>query len=228
MSNIELLALIASTASLILAVGAIWLSLVFFKMSDASSKVTTKAASDIDASVQKLEKLFDKLYSDTFSMVKDTVSDMRNHIWNGDDSISSNKDIKNNILEEAERKSEEKIQGIKSVFDNKLTEILRKQEIADNKVSGLGNELENLLENAIQTSSMVESEPREEILQNNIIKVIDGLQRTNKVVVADDIVQKLDGFFHEMDVVNELQKMNTSGILAFNGSLQPETIVRMK
>ncbi len=128
MSNIELLALIASIASLILAVGAIWLSLVFFKMSEASSKVTTKAASDIDASVQKLEKLFDKLYSDTFSMVKDTVSDMRNHIWNGEDNINSNK---SNLFKETELKTEGKIQKIKLQFDDKLNEILQRQENSD-------------------------------------------------------------------------------------------------
>jgi len=54
MSNIELLALVASVSSLILAVGAIWLSIVFFKMSNEASQATTKAAEGIDASVQRL------------------------------------------------------------------------------------------------------------------------------------------------------------------------------
>ena len=227
MSNIELLALVASIASLILAVGAIWLSIVFYKMSDSASKVTTKAASDIDASVQKLEKLFDKLYSDTFSMVKDTVSDMRKHIWSGEDSINQKGDNKNNILEEAERKAEEKVQNIKSVFDTKLTEILRKQEIADNKVSGLSNELESLLENAIQTSSMVESEAREETLQNNILNVIRMLKEKKGRVFADAIVQQLNGFISEIDIIRELRVMHAAGLIEFNGELQPETTIRI-
>lgn len=72
-STFDIISFIASIASLILAVGAIWLSVVFFRMSDAASKATTEAAKDIAASVERLEKLFDKLYSDTFSMMRDTV-----------------------------------------------------------------------------------------------------------------------------------------------------------
>lgn len=82
MNAFEIISFIASIASLILALGAIWLSIVFFKMSSEASKATTEAAKGIEASVKRLENLFDKLYSDTFSMMKDTVSDMRKHIWN--------------------------------------------------------------------------------------------------------------------------------------------------
>ena len=82
MNAFEIISFIASIASLILALGAIWLSIVFFKMSSEASKATTEAAKGIEASVERLENLFDKLYSDTFSMMKDTVSDMRKHIWN--------------------------------------------------------------------------------------------------------------------------------------------------
>ncbi|WP_006786881.1 hypothetical protein [Thiorhodospira sibirica] len=81
MTVMDLVSLIASIASLIVAVGAIWLSIVFYKMSSNASNAKNEAAKGIDASVQRLEKLFDKLYSDTFSMMKDTVSDMRRHIW---------------------------------------------------------------------------------------------------------------------------------------------------
>lgn len=61
MTTVELISFIASVASLILAVGAIWLSVVFYKMSVAASNATTEAAKGIGASVERLEKLFDKL-----------------------------------------------------------------------------------------------------------------------------------------------------------------------
>ena len=98
MTAIELISLIASIASLILAIGAIWLSIVFFRMSNEASKATTEAAKGIDASVQRLEKLFDKLYSDTFSMMKDTVTDMRKHIWNKPE--LENKEVSEELREE--------------------------------------------------------------------------------------------------------------------------------
>ena len=89
MSSIDLISLVSSIASLILAVGAIWLSIVFYKMSNEAAKETGEAAKGISASVERLEKLFDKLYSDTFSMMRDTVTDMRKHIWNNPETTKS-------------------------------------------------------------------------------------------------------------------------------------------
>jgi len=59
MTAFDLILLIASIASLVLAIGAICLSVVFYKRSVAASKATTEAAEGITASVKKLEKLFD-------------------------------------------------------------------------------------------------------------------------------------------------------------------------
>lgn len=229
MSNIELLALVASVSSLILAVGAIWLSIVFFKMSNEASQATTKAAEGIDASVQRLENLFDKLYSDTFSMMKDTVSDMRKHIWNGDDSNDNvEEDNKNTILEEADRKAEEKIQEIKSAFDKQLNDILHKQEIADGKVSDIGSELEGLLENAIQTSRMVESEAREETVRQHILKELRLLRKQKRTVVASDIVTALEEFIPARRVIQELKSMKEDGALFIEDkSIGPDTKIRI-
>jgi hypothetical protein len=84
-SLLDTISLVASIASLVLAVLAIWLSIVFYKMSIAAASTTTEAAKGISASVERLEKLFDKLYADTFSIMRDTVSDMRKHIWPTDE-----------------------------------------------------------------------------------------------------------------------------------------------
>ena len=81
MTNVELISLFSSIAALILAIVAIWLSIVFYRLSSALSAGTTEAAKGINASVEKLENLFDKLYTDTFSMVRETVSDMRKQLW---------------------------------------------------------------------------------------------------------------------------------------------------
>lgn len=228
MSNIELLAFVASISSLILAIGAIWLSIVFFKMSNEASQSTTEAAKGIDASVQRLENLFDKLYSDTFSMMKDTVSDMRKHIWSGDDSNDNvEENSKNTILEEADKKAEEKIQEIKSAFDKQLNDILHKQEIADGKVSDIGSELEGLLENAIQTSRMVESEAREETVRQHILKELRLLRKQKRTVVANDIVTALGEFIPARRVIQELKSMKEDGALFIEDSIiGPDTKIR--
>lgn len=228
LTGIELVAFIASIASLILAVGAIWLSIVFFRMSNEASKATTEAAKGIDASVQRLEKLFDKLYSDTFSMMKETVSDMRKHIWNVDDESVSSEEERNKILEEADRKADEKVSEIKSALDKQLNEILNRQKIADGKVSGIGKELESLLENAIQTSRMVESEAREETIRNHILSEIRKTRRMGKIAMARDIVDKLGDFLPSHRVIIEIERMKEEGILHFDGEdLSPSSKIRL-
>ena len=225
MSGIEIISLIASIASLILAIGAIWLSVVFFKMSNEASKATTEAAKGIDSSIKRLENLFDKLYSDTFSMMKDTVSDMRKHIWSGDETEPDNK---NDILEEAEKKAEEKVQSIKSSLERQLNEILQKQQIADGKVSGIGKELENLLENAIQTTRMVDSEAREETVRNHILMALRKLRRKKKIVVATDLVSELIEVIPPDKIIRELEGMREDEIIYIGDEhIGPNTKIRL-
>ncbi|HEM7510770.1 TPA: hypothetical protein U2J54_003816 [Providencia rettgeri] len=133
-TTFEVISFIASIASLILAVGAIWLSIVFFRMSNDAAKDTTAAAKEIQSSVERLENLFDKLYTDTFSMMKETVTDMRHHIWKkpitgstDDDSNQEAKldELKNNIKSELIAIMDEKISkdGLNGASDEKIKEL---------------------------------------------------------------------------------------------------------
>lgn len=225
MSSTELVSLIASIASLILAVGAIWLSIVFFRMSNEASKATTEAAKGIDASVKRLENLFDKLYSDTFSMMKDTVSDMRKHIWSGDDAVPSQKE---DILDEADKKAEEKVQEIKASLERQLSEILNRQKIADGKVSDIGKELEGLLDNAIQTSRMIESEAREETVRNHILSELRRQRRHRKYVTANELVEVLRDNIPINRVIPELDRMRDDGLIHYEEvSIEPDSKIRL-
>jgi len=85
LNTIEVISFISSIASLILALLSIWLSIKFYKMSTEASNKTNEAAKDIDASVKRLETLFEKIYSDTFGMMKDTYSDMRKHMFKNEE-----------------------------------------------------------------------------------------------------------------------------------------------
>ena len=80
MTTIETISLLASIASLILAVLAICLSIVFYRMSADATRATEDASKGISSSVERLESIFEKLYSDTFSVMRETVTDMRKHI----------------------------------------------------------------------------------------------------------------------------------------------------
>lgn len=226
MTAIELISLIASIVSLVLGIGAIWLSVVFFKMSNEASKATTEASKGIDASVKRLENLFDKLYSDTFSMMKDTVSDMRKHIWNGGDSQTT--DSKDSILEEADKKAEEKVAEVKKSMDKHLSEILDRQRVSDGNLTEIKNEMKGLLEQAIQTSRQIDSEAREETLREHILAELRRSMRRKKIYTASDLVDLLSKNVPVHKIIAELSQLRSEGLITYDeDTLTPGTIIKI-
>lgn len=105
---------------------------------------------------------------------------------------------------------------------------MKRQQIADGKVSGIGKELESLLESAIQTSRMVESEAREETVRNHILMELRKFRRRRRTVSADELVEQLRDFIPTHRVVRELEGMKEDGLLHFDGEhIGPETKIRL-
>lgn len=223
-SLMNLIAFVASVASLIVSIGAIWLSIVFYRLSTDASKATTEAAKGIGASVERLEKLFDKLYSDTFSMMRDTVSDMRKHIWPTDTQEQDK------AVEEVEKKADEKITALQSAVEKQVSEMLQRQKIADDKMGAIRNEVAHLLTRAIESSRQVESEAREETLRDNVLRTIRILQARKPKVTVDDVISRLRDSFPLPRVISELEKLKTDGriVLDSDGGLGPETEIRLQ
>ena len=182
----SIISFIATIASLVLAVVAIWLSLVFFRLSSKLSESTKEAAKGIGSSVERLEKLFDKLYTDTFSMMKDTVSDMRRHIWPEDTSASTDSS------EEIERKTEEKIGDFRSEMTEELSKLFSRQQMADGKLEAIKSEMEELIEKAIMGSIEVDREVREESIKESILKTLKYLSRKKTNVTANNKAKNFD------------------------------------
>jgi hypothetical protein len=75
------ISIIVNITSIILAIVSISLSLYFFGVSYKANQDTTKMSGDIKNSTSNLEKLFDRLYSDTFNMLKNQNDAMQKHIF---------------------------------------------------------------------------------------------------------------------------------------------------
>ena len=161
MNGIEIIAFVASIASLILAVGAIWLSIVFFRMSNDASKATTEAAKGIDASVKRLENLFDKLYSDTFTMMKDTVSDMRKHIWNKPSPDGQ------------EKFKAELSESLKKEIETQVSKALKETGVNDSSVN---HELSKKLEASLEEIFQKSKKRKESIKTARVLSAISDLQ----------------------------------------------------
>ncbi len=205
------------------------MSVVFFKMSNEASNATTEAAKGIDASVKRLENLFDKLYSDTFSMMKDTVSDMRKHIWSGNETPTDEvKNSKDSILEEADQKAEEKVATVKRAMDEQLSEILDRQRVSDGNLTEIKREMKNLLENAIQTSRQIDSEARDETVREHILKELRKSMRRGRFLSAENLLDLLSANIPGPRIIGELKNMKDEGLVSYEGSrISPNTLIRI-
>jgi len=221
MTAIEVASFAAAIASLVLAIVAIVLSIVFYQMSSKLSESAKEAARDIGSSVEKLEKLFDRLYSDTFSMMKDTVSDMRKHAWGEATSETPN------ILEEAERKAEEKTEALRKSFDAQVARVLEGQKITEGRIGEIKSEVKQLVSRAIDDSRNVEHEAREETLRKHSIDYIRKLRRSGRKVIAFDFVRDLSQKFPGSNVIGELESMKKDGFIDWEGdtNLGPESVI---
>lgn len=207
-SVIDLLSLVASIASLVLAIVAIWLSVVFYRMSTKASEATTEAAKGIAASVERLEKLFDKLYSDTFSMMKETVTDMRRHIWPEEESAEHE-----SAMAEVEGKADRKISELQQGIETQLNTVLAGQKIAEEKNLALQLEMRELIARAIRTSRRVEFEAREETVREHLLTALRSMRRLDRNLKVDAVVSRLSDTFPVRRVISEIQKLRDENLI---------------
>lgn len=213
MNTLEIVAIIAALMSVGIGVLAIWLSIVFYRMSMQASEKTKEASRDISAGVQRLEKLFDTLYADTFSMVRDTVTDMRKQIW-------PEKPAEEKISKETEQKADSKAEHLKKEVYKKIDNTLKtRDEKVDNKIVAL----QEIVEKTISKSRKVEREARKETVREHIIKEIKLLGKGN--FKANEIVFEISDFQLKI-VLQELRQMRKEGIISWTDDiLGPETII---
>jgi hypothetical protein len=220
---LEAISLIASIASLVLAVIAIFLSIIFFQMSSELARTASEASKGISASVERLEKLFDKLYADTFSMMRDTVSDMRRHIW-----PEETKSI-DRFSEESERRADEKVKELKETVDSELSAVLRRQALTDEKIGVVNKEMRELLATAIARSRHAEIEAREETLREHILQEIEKKNREQTDTLAINLVESLNS--SPSRVIVELQRLAEDGIIELDGGpehIAPDTKITLR
>jgi hypothetical protein len=218
-SIISIISLIASIASLILAIVAIWLSIAFFKISSNLSTNTTKTAADISLNVQKLEYLFDHLYADTFSVMKNTITDITKHAW-PDGNLPNDK-----VYEEAEKKANEKVAALEDKMGKDVSELLNRQKITDEQLQSVKSNMQELLHNAIQETRQADNEAREETMREYILKLLSA----NKLK-ALELVSMTSGKYPIPGniILEEISKLQSLGYINWAGTnLSPSSMVTL-
>lgn len=67
--------------SLFLGVLAIWLSIKLYRMSESGARRMREAQSAVQQSVEQLDRMFERMYSDTWSLVRDSYQHMHQQLW---------------------------------------------------------------------------------------------------------------------------------------------------
>jgi len=190
---VEVFSIISSAISLVLGVVAIILSILFYKMSDKSAREVEKAAHDIDSNVKKLEMMFEKMYADTFGMVKETVSDMRQYVYTNNG--KGNGDI---LSEEIESKTNEIVnKTLEGIQANNLTK----------------DQVKDLVLNLIEKSKDVEQNLKTDSYIDRVKKVL-----AHKSLTFPEILEELHGEHADnqdsRELFEALEKMAEERIIA--------------
>ncbi len=221
--NLQLVSLIASIVSLVVGIGAIWLSIVFYRMTDKTSLEIKQSSDRISNSVEKLEKLFDKLYTDTFTMMKDTVTDMRKHLW------TEEKPSEDSIQDEVEIRTEEKMEHLKNQFAQQLGQLLTRIDKTDANVNEVQKQASKFLDQIVRQSSAVSIEAEDEVIERAAMSRIKFIFRhgEDENIKMDSIVDSLlrKGFSFKK-IVSVLEKLRKQGYIIFDGDPAPASIVR--
>jgi hypothetical protein len=81
MNSQDTLNIVTISISTILSVGAIILSIWFYRESNKQNNETALMQADIKNAIQKLEQLYDRTYTDTFGALKTQLDAMQKHIF---------------------------------------------------------------------------------------------------------------------------------------------------
>ncbi|MGH9421135.1 MAG: hypothetical protein ACRD3J_14255 [Thermoanaerobaculia bacterium] len=219
LDSVGMVSFSASLASLVLAIIAIWLSIVFYRMSTVSAEQTKDAAKGIAANVERLEKLFDRLYSDTFAMVKDTVTDMRRHVWPEEKRLIPETQI--------EERANEKVAQLRGEVTAEIKKILDRQAGTDQRVKSLAGELSGVVERAITESRRVDAEAREETLRDQVLKLLTTATAATVEIRADKFVESIATPLEPLAVIEELERMQRDGLVEFNPPLRASSKIRI-
>jgi hypothetical protein len=148
LTNVDVLSLATGVMSVALAVFAVWLSLYFFRQSGVQARLAKESADEVARTVERLEKLWAAMYGESVAMMRDTVSDMREHVWRREDLA-----LEAEIRTRAEEIARAKINDARSELLAQISSSVRGAGVEQEHISGLLEELQPAVSKALEDSS---------------------------------------------------------------------------
>lgn len=223
----EVIGIVAGCVSIALAGFAVWQATVFFRWSNTAQRETVQAAKGIEASVKKLEDVFNRLYADTFGIMRDTVSDMREHMWPA--AAMGEDKARDAGLEEIDKRTAENIEELRKEVHEQVGQVAMRVGATSEQVADLEGQLGNVVDQALEASRQAQAEAVRQTLTEAIQAEIALAKRQRKrSVEADDLVAALRDRFDFDEILSAFAELRDKGALSFDGSvydLGPATMI---
>lgn len=203
---------LASAASLVLSVIAIWLSFKFYRMSQDSSVRIEQANRAIEGSLQKLEEVFQLQYSDTFSILRETFSDFRKRLLV---SAHSEDHATDPVIE---RKTQAKLENIKAEIRSDLSNVV--EDATKTSSPGVNDDLEMVINKAITKSRQVDKEVRDETIRTLIADHLRNTLAEHGRWRVSAIFEYLKDRFTLAEIARALFALQEEGIVKFTAPVE--------
>lgn len=216
MTSFDWLTIFGTATSIVLGVLAIALSLVFFRMSADQNQESRRNAQQISESVSRLEKLFDSLYNDTFSMMRETVTDMRGQIFRRPESFDPDS-LKTRELGQGSV-HQDQLASLKEEMLRTVEAVSARIGVTDANVARIQTEIRPALEDAVKQSQRQEREVRSREAQLEVLATIDSRRRRGRTTDIQSLNGTLGsrGFSGE-EIVTAVFDLRGSGEITWDG-----------
>ncbi len=217
MTLVGLISLIASIASLVLAIVAIWLSLMFYFKSNEAFQKISDVSKEISSNVDKVEDLFSKLYTDTFSTLKDTMTSMGNYIW-GEDQVGKGKENPVDVI--VDRKAEARISELNDEIDKRLSVIASEAAASGSvAITKARKGVRNFIAESLTESRLLEQKTKNEAIEEILNKSLrEELLFGKEFQVARLLILAADRKMEIREVIDAIKRMSRKGLFELDSN----------
>ncbi len=211
--------LFATISSLILSVLAIWLSLVFYKLSSESSREATKALDKIDTGIDKMQLLFDKFYSGNLALLADTYTDLRAHILGAPTQQKS-------IKESADAQAQQVITDLERDLELKVQQILASQDLPISVSERISQRMKTIVEEGIVGTRLAQEEAYNTTVVDAVRKVIHDLSSSSQSIFVQEVMLAISPQVPRIEIIEALAKLRDESEIALDpDSIAPSSVV---
>lgn len=208
MSSAEIASLIASVVSVTLAIVAMGLAGFFYKLTKDEAARNTEAAARIEQSTGQLSTWFNRMYSDTFSLMREQFHGMQSQVFQ---QPTTGRDGN----EAAQAQADQQIEELKQLTDARITQILEQMQIADANLDTVREELTAVANTTIEQSRRVDANVKRDVVRAAILDTLRTMP--NMQMESGDLIGKLFQQHGARAVHNQIIEMSRGTIPTLGG-----------